>query len=148
MAQHFATGYALNARDLFKKFPTRSLEMTAQECMRLDGDRNKERVAEKVFKCALSLILDDIIDNNVTFKLPTGKKKAELYVKKYEGDVFTNCRQGGMFQDVNFLNSNFTGHKLALKFQQGENMVDKVVNVDKTRAERLVKYTNEGKVYY
>ena len=92
---NYATGYALNTNELFLNFPNKKLKMTAKECEEMIGNRHKEFIAKQVFRACVAMVLDDIIENNATFKLPTRVKKAEIGMKRFERDEFTKCRQNG-----------------------------------------------------
>lgn len=143
----YATGHALNTNQLLHNFPTNKLKLSAQKCQELIGNRHKEYIAKQVFKACVNLVLQDIIDNNCTFKLPTRAKSSELYMKRYEGDDFIKCRQNGKFQDVNFLKSNFTGNQICFKYQQAGIMREKPVYLDKNNKQKITEHTNNGKNY-
>ena len=66
---NYATGYAMNTEDLFLSFPTKKMEMTAKACEELIGNRHKEVIAKKIFKSALNMVLEDIIENNATTRV-------------------------------------------------------------------------------
>ena len=74
--------------------------------------RNKiEEFGFDISKRMHNVPLDDIIDNNVTFELPTGSaRRTLLRMKKCEGEEFKKARQRGKFADVDFLSSNFSGY--------------------------------------
>ncbi len=145
---NYATGYALNTNELFLNFPVKKLKLTAKECEELIGNRHKEYIAKKVFKACVGLVLNDIIENNATFELPTSSKKAQLGMKRFEREEFTKCRQNGKFQDVDFLESNFSGYQIAFKFQSRGVQREKLIYLDSTNKNKITKNTNNGKSYY
>ncbi len=145
---NYATGYALNTNELFLNFPNKKLKMTAKECEEMIGNRHKEFIAKQVFKACVAMVLDDIIENNATFKLPTRVKRAEIGMKRFEREEFTKCRQNGKFSNVNFLNSNFSGYQMAFNFQSAGVMREKLIYLDPVHKDKITKYTNEGKSYY
>lgn len=145
---NYATGYALNTNELFTNFPTEKLKMTTKECEKLIGNRHKEYLAKQVFKACVGLVLDDIIENSVTFQLPTRSKKAEMYMKRYSDDQFIECRQNGKFNDVQFLNSDFSGHQIEYKYQIAGVMKNKPIYLDSKHKNKITEYTNQGKSYY
>ena len=100
---NYATGYALNVNELMEDFPAKKTKMTAKECEPMIGSRNKDRVASKVFKACIALVLDDIIENSDTFQLPTSSKKCEIYMKRIEDEEgvkkVKKVRNKSVFQD-------------------------------------------------
>lgn len=145
---NYATGHALNAEELFLNFPTKKLKMTAKECEEIIGNRHKEKIAEDVFKACVSMVIEDIINNNVTFELPTRAKKTTLKMKRYDRDEFIECRQNGKFQNVSFLDSNFTAYQMAFQFQNAGVFREKLIYLDSRHRDEITKNTNNGKSYY
>jgi hypothetical protein len=50
---------------------------------------------EKIFRECLKEVLNDIIDNNITFELPTGSRRADIHVQRTSGDDFAAARRNG-----------------------------------------------------
>ena len=74
-----------------------------------DGD--KRSLAAQIFSRGMQLIVEDIIENNVHFLLPSlGKSESYLYMKKTQGNDFKKAFKKGKWNDVDFLTSNFTGY--------------------------------------
>lgn len=144
----YATGYALNAEEIFLGFKTKRLSVSTAVCEELMGNRHKEKLAEKIFKHALNLVLDDIIDNNATFDLPTRKRKAELRIKRFDRERFIQARKHGKWSDVDFLASNFTANHMILSLQSKGVMREKLVYLDPAHRNKISDYTNKGKQYY
>lgn len=144
----YATGYAFNTKELFLNFPTDKLKITSEECSKINGDKHKKTLSEQIFLASAAMIIDDIIDNNATFRLPTRSKKAELGIKTFNREEFTKCRQNGKFKEVNFLNSNFCGYQMNFKFQSAGVMREKLVYLDPAHKNRLTDNVNKGKSYY
>ena len=141
-------GHALNAEELLFNFPTKKLKMTAKECEELIGNRHKEKIAEQVFKACVSMVLEDIIENNETFELPTSSKKAKIGMKRYDREEFINCRQNGKFQDISFLDSNFTAYQMAFYLQTGGVIREKLIYLDTKHKDKITELVNNGKSYY
>ena len=90
----------------------------------------------------------DIIDNNVTFQLPTGAVKSELHMRRITGEAFSKARRNGKFQEIDFLESFFTGHEIELNmFKKGGLKRSKTVYVDPRLKQRIIDNTNKGKQY-
>lgn len=142
----YATGYAFNVDEIFENFPYDKLLVTCNDCNIVNGDYHKDKLVKRVFKDALKLILNDIIDNNITFQLPTGSRHAEIHVNNYEGDKFVEARKRGKWLDVDFLASNFTGNQLVLEMhgKNGGVIRRKPIYVDKRLKQKITDNTNEG----
>lgn len=146
---NYATGYAFNTDELFENFPYDKLLVTCSDCNIVNGDYHKDKLVKRVFKDALKLILTDIIDNNVTFQLPTASRRAEIHVNNFEGKAFQEGRKHGKWKDVDFLASNFTGNQLVLElFGKKDNIKRrKPIYVDRRLRDRLTENTNNGIKY-
>ena len=75
---NYALGYAFNIHDMFAGFDTSRLDLDSKTCEELIGNRHKEVIDKKIFKSALNMVLEDVIENNTTFVLPTRSRRAEL----------------------------------------------------------------------
>ena len=146
---NYATGYAFNTDEIFENFPYEKLLVTCDDCNIVNGDYHKDRLVKRVFKDALYLILNDIIDNNVTFQLPTGGIRSEIHVNNYEGEDFVKARQCGKWQDIDFIESNFTGNQLVLDMYGKKNGIRrrKPIYVDRRLKNKITENTNNGKRY-
>lgn len=145
---NYATGYAMNIDELFLSFPTSKMTLTAKACEELIGNRHKEVIAKKIFKSAIDMVLEDIIENNVTFILPTKSKRAELYMRRFNREEFSKARRNGKWGKVDFLTSNFCAYQIVFKFQSQGVMREKLVYLDSKHRDRIINYTNQGKQYY
>lgn len=143
---NYATGYAFNTDEIFENFPYDKLLVTCDDCNIVNGDYHKDKLVKRVFKDALKLILTDIIDNNVTFQLPTGAARSEIHVNNFEGKQFEEARKNGKWLDVDFLTSNFTGNQLVLEiYGKGDSIKRrKPIYVDRRLRDRLTENTNNG----
>lgn len=145
---NYATGYAMNIDELFLSFPTTKMTMTAKACEDLIGNRHKEIVAKKIFKSALNMVLEDIIENNATFLLPTRSKKAELKMKRFGREEFSRARRNGKWSKVDFLTSNFSAYQIVFNFQSKGVMREKLIYLDPEHRDRITDHTNQGKQYF
>lgn len=146
---NYATGYAFNTDEIFENFPYEKLLVTCDDCNIVNNDFHKDRLVKRVFKDALHLILNDIIDNNVTFCLPTNPIRVEIHVNNYEKEDFIRGRKNGKWQDVDFLESNFTGNQLVLDMYGKKNGIRrrKPIYVNRVLKDKLTENTNNGKRY-
>ena len=134
---NYATGAAINLAELFINITKKKLKSKGK----------KVTLAVKVFKECLKIILNDCIDNNVTFKLPTGKIESYIYVKRYNGEQFAKLRKLGKWKDVDFLKSMFSGNQLVLEMKRRGRERIKPIYVNKKLKNKLTEYTNSGKQY-
>lgn len=137
---NYATGHAISTGDIFSTLDTKKIKTKHRG--------NKKDLAKSIFIDCVSLVLEDMIENNVTFELPTRSKKCKLRMKRIDGDDFIKCRQGGKFSDIDFLKSNFTGYQMVFDYQNGGIPREKNIYLNPDRRDRITKYTNEGKSYY
>lgn len=145
---NYATGYAFNIDEIFENFPYKKLLVTCDDCNIVNGDYHKDKLVKRVFKDALKLIINDIIENNVTFQLPTGGIRSEIHVNSTDGKDFEEARRRGKWLDVDFLASNFTGNQLVLDmYRKGGIRRRKPIYVSKYYRDRLLQLTNDGKKY-
>lgn len=147
---NYAVGCGFNLNEIFYNFDTKKVGLTTKEC-REYGYEDKITLIKNIFAENVKQILDDIIDNNVTFELPTGtNRKTVMKMRRVEGEEFKKVRQKRKFADVDFLSSNFSGNEIVFEmfYKDGRPFRRKNVYVDKTRKDRITKYTNEGKQYY
>lgn len=135
---NYATGCAFNQDEMFMNFDKQRLKSVK--------DRGLIR---KIARDAIKLVLSDIIDNNVTFQLPTGSRKSDIHMSRVSGEDFTKARQNGKFQDVDFLTSNFSGYQLTLNMYdiEGKPTRSKPIYLNKEYKNKIINYTNQGKQY-
>lgn len=145
---NYATGYAMNIDELFLSFPTSKMILTVKACEELIGNRHKESIAKKIFKSSINLVLEDIIENNATFILPTKSRKAELYMKRFNREEFSKARRNGKWSKVDFLTSNFCAYQIVFHFQSQGVMREKLIYLDPEHRDKITNYTNQGKQYY
>lgn len=147
--KHFAVGWACNLNEIFVRFPY-------EKCKNLIKQyRNKKLQRQKikqVFREGVNVILEDIIDNNVTFKVQgIGYQGGEIHFEPVSGEEFKRVYAKGKFRGVDFLESLFTGYQLYL-YIHGKR--DDFLHRRKTPIyfggylkEKLIQNINQGKIY-
>lgn len=138
---NYALGHALTVEEMM--FPLNS--SMKESCKK--SKITKEEVA-KIFRSSVKLILDDIIDNNATFELPTQSKTSKLKMRRVDGEDFIKARQNGAFQDIDFLASDFSAYQLIFEYQNGGVIRDKRVHLSPQDTKRITEHINNGKSYY
>ena len=112
-----------------------------------DGD--KRSLSASIFAKGMQLIVEDIIENNVHFLLPTlGSNESYLYMKKTSGNDFKKAVKNGKWRDVDFLTSNFTGYQLSMSVKSTKRPEkEKSIYLGYKHKDRITELTNEGKRY-
>ena len=145
---NYAVGCAFNLDEMFMNFPYKKLKLTCKDAKEINGDAHRDKIVKKVFRTCLKRVLEDIIDNNVTFELPTGSRKSELHMRRISGEKFSQCRRNGKFQEIDFLQSFFTGYEIELNmYKRGGLKRSKTVYVDPRLKQKIIDNTNNGKQY-
>ena len=146
---NLALGYAFNLSDLFVKFDKSKLKMTSEICKKQNNDEHKTNMIHKVFMESVYQILDDIIENNDTFQLPVYQRKSFLKMKRIDGDDFIKARQNGKYQDIDFLETNFSSYDLKLQMQHPNRPTrEKNIYLGGELKRKLIQNINDGKQYY
>lgn len=144
---NYKTGYAFNAKELYEMFDITNIKTHHSILKEFYKTREKKEMAVQVFLYTIKLIILDIINNSVTFVLPTAKR-SQLQMKATKGDAFKKYRQGGGFQEIDFLESNFTGYQIEFKYWTKESEKAKCVYVGNNFKNKIIENTNKGKKYY
>lgn len=147
--KHLALGWACNLNDLFVRFPYEKYKSLMKN-FKTKFLRRQE--IKRVFRAGIQLVLEDIIENNVTFKINgISSQKGEIHFEAITGSEFERCRQYGKFEDVDFLESSFTGYQLFLYFgNMKDNFIYKrkvPVYVATPLRDKITEYTNQGRSY-
>ena len=149
MKQKFAMGHTFSAQEIFHNFPINKLKIDYYTVKKIYSDGDKRSLSASIFTKGMQLIIEDIIENNVHFLLPTlGSNESYLYMKKTSGKDFKNAFKKGKWNDVDFLTSNFTGYQLALSVKSPKRPEkEKPIYLGYKHKDRITELTNEGKRY-
>lgn len=147
--KHYALGWACNLNDVFVRFPY-------EKCKNLITNYKTKQLQRKkvkqVFRTAVEVIINDIIENNVTFKVPSLQSKGgEIHFEPVTGEEFKDLKAKGKFSGIDFLETLFTGYQLYLYIHgKNDNFLARkkfpiyISNHYKQKMENLV---NQGKTY-
>lgn len=144
---NYSVGCAFNTDELFMNFPFKKLSLTCEDCQKINGNPHRDALVKQVFRECLKLVLNDIIDYNVTFNLPTGAKKCNIHMKRVRGEAFKNLRRVGKWSDVDILESNFTGYEIGFYMYGKVSPRIKNVYVNKALKDKITANTNKGMQY-
>lgn len=147
--KHFALGWACNLNDIFVRFPYEKFKSLMKNYKTKQLRRQK---VKQVFREGTQQILNDIIENNTTFKIQgVGYQGGEIHMEAIRGSDFEKVRKNGKFRNIDFLESLFTGYQMYLYIHgKSDNFLHRKkypMYVNKVLRDKLIKYTNEGKVY-
>lgn len=146
--KYLATGCACNLNDLFVRFPYEK----CKSLLKLRTKFKKLQKIKQVFRFCVQLVLKDIIDNNITFKIHgIGYQRAEIHMEAFQGKDFEKLRKIGKFKDVDFLESLFTGYQIFLyTYGKRDNLFSRKkfpIYVGKDLKDKITEHTNNGKTY-
>ena len=147
MAMIMATGAAFNIDEILMNFPYKKLSITCQKCKEITGDPHRNILVKQILRECVRVILNDVIDNNVTFWLPTGAKKCNIHMKRVDGEAFKNLRKAGKWKDVNLLSSSFTGYELGLFMYGVRDPRVKTIYINKSLKDKITQNTNTRMQY-
>lgn len=138
---HWATSYSMIPSDLYYGY-------TKKHKMRFTKDKSPKKYWDpdeelgRVFTYFYYLVIKDIIENQVTFKLPVNRCYLEM--TPIIGEDFVKARQNGAFRDVDFLMSNFTGYNLNLRIHTRYGKWLKRIYVSSKYRDLITELTNKG----
>lgn len=138
---HWATAYSMIPEDLYYGYTKKhKLRFSQTNYPKKYWDCDYE--LGRLFTYFYYLVIKDIIENQITFKLPVNRCYLEM--TPVTGDEFIKARQNGAFKDVDFLISNFTGYNLNLRISTRYGKWLKRIYVSSKYRDLIVKLTNEG----
>lgn len=145
--KNWAIGWACNLNDLFVRFPYEKYK-TFRNWTKV----KKLQLVKRIFTESVKIIMNDIIENNVSFKLPSlGYRGGEIHMEGVRDSEFERARKNGKFKNVDFLESMFTGYQMYLYIHgKRDNFIHSrkfPIYLSKYYRYKLTKNTNEGKQY-
>lgn len=145
---NYALGCAFNLKDIFHNFNYKKLETNCSDCYKLIKDNHRFLLACKIFTTSVKLILDDVIQRNVTFWLPlTGNRKCNIHMKRVLGKDFQKLRQVGKWADIDIVKSFFSGYEIGFYMLGNRTPRVKTIYVNKLLKDTITLNTNAGKQY-
>lgn len=144
----FRKSHAFSAVDLFATFDFRQIKTGRKNWSGECYANCKKDLCGKIASHFFLLVIQDIIENNVTFKFPLRSRKAYLQMKVYEGDEFNRLYQRGRFSNIDFLASNWKGYFVEFFFQTKRRYRSRPVYLSYQWRDKIVQYTNQGKIWY
>ena len=100
--KHLALGWACNLNDIFVRFPYEKYKSLMSKFKTKLLRRQK---IKQVFREGIQQILQDIVENNVTFKIQgVGYQGGEIHMEAVTGSDFERGKSRGKFKVLIFLN--------------------------------------------
>ena len=146
--KRYALGCAFSMDSLFDNFPYKKLTITCKQCKAITGDNHRDILVKRIFRESVKLVINDVVNNNVTFWLPlTGNKRCNIHLRRVQGNEFRNMRKAGKWKDLDFLKSNFSGYQLSLFMLGKRTPRIKSVYINKRYTNIITENTNNGMQY-
>lgn len=111
---NYAVGSSFNLDDMMMNFPYKKLKVTCKECMEMIGNEHRDIFVKRVFVYCLKQILYEVINEGVTFIMPTGARPSDIHLHRISGDDFKKSRKNGKFKDIDYLTSYFSAYEVSL----------------------------------
>lgn len=145
---NYALGYAFTIKDILYNFPLDKLQFNCKDSFNIIHDNHRIKLVSNIFRDSIYIILQDIINNNVTFWLPlTGAKKCNIHIRRVQGDEFKNLRKSGKWKDIDILKSMFSGYQLSLYMLGNRTPRIKPIYLNKELTQIITDNTNLGITY-
>lgn len=147
--KHYALGWACNLNDIFVRFPYEKYNSLIKN-FKTKSERRKK--IKQVFRTGVEIIINDIIENNATFQVPSlGYYGGEIHYEAVKGEDFKKLRAKGKFSGIDFLETLFTGYQLYL-FLHGkrDNFLARrkyPIYISKFLKQKMENLVNQGKTY-
>ena len=146
--EHYSTGCAFNLSQILMTFPYKKLKINCAQCKAITGDNHRDKIVKRVFRACLKLVIEDIVNNNVTFWLPlTGNRRCNLHMQRVDGVAFQKLKRAGKWPGLDFLKSNFIGYQLCFYMYGKRTPRVKNVYLNKEYRETIIRNINNGMQY-
>lgn len=146
--KHFALGWACNLNDIFVRFPYEKCKTLMNNFKTKVSRRQK---IKQIFRTGVEIIINDIVENNVTFKTPSlGYYSGEMHFEPIMGEEFKKLREKGKFSGIDFLETVFTGYQLYLNIKGKRDTIAPKkypVYISNFYRKKLENNVNNGKTY-
>lgn len=142
------TGCAFTTKEMFYNFPIDKVDIDYKDSLKYTSSTHKEDLIKQIFTENYFMVIEDIVDNNVTFKLPlTGGRTSDIHFKRITGDGFTKLFRAGKWQNMDFLKSMFSGYQLSLYRYGKMSPRIKPIYLSKSLQDKIINNINNGKQY-
>lgn len=147
--KRFALGYGCNLNELFVRFHYKRCPNLIKK---IKHQHDRLRLIKKVFITGLKVILDDIINNGTTFKLP--QNQGLIHFELIDGEQFMRQKRNGKWYGLDFLKTNFSAYQLFLylKTSKDSSLLTATkkypVYVTSELRDKIIENVNNGQRYF
>lgn len=134
----YSTGCAFNVSQLLYNLNVKKLTFSGI---------NKITSASAVFVYSVKLVLDDIIDNNITFNLPTGARKCNIHMRKVQGESLKKLMKVDKWPGLDVLSTYFTGYEINIYLKRRTHIDKRTIYIDNRLKQRIIDKANTGFQY-
>lgn len=146
--KNYSLGCAFNLNDIVYNFNYSRLKTTCKQCKQAINDNHRDLLVKRVFKECVKIIINDIIDNNITFHLPVqGAIKCDIHMRRYQDKIFKDLRRGGKWKGVDIFKSMFSGYEICMFLYGKRTPRIKSIYLNKELREKITENTNNGFQY-
>lgn len=141
------TGYAFSCKELFMNMPKSFFKMSSKDKLKNFNTTKTTMIMCKVFFYTVWVILWDIIENKVTFKLPVNCD-CYIHMRRSHGEEFKKDYRNGAFQKVDYLASNFSGFSPEFVRNRRDRICRIPIYVTSDMKDAIIEHTNKGEQYW
>lgn len=143
-----ALGCAINTSELLRNFPLHKLKLDCKLTVKLIKRTTRLDLVSRIFKYCFKLVINDIIENNITFNLPlVGKKKARIEPSIFEGDYFNLMYNLGSYEGLDYIASDFKMYGIQFVMAGNRTPRRRRVYISKAYKDKIIEKANQGFVY-
>ena len=148
--EYFPSSCAANVDDIFWHFGFDDFKTPKYKTQAEANKNRKRRVFPRMFFDCFYLAIEDVIENNATFILPTSRRKAYLSMNYLNKKDFMKARQNGHCMNIDFLASNYKMYypEVVIESKRTGAMNGYQITPPKSLVDKIVKLTNKGKRFY
>lgn len=126
-----------------KKHKVSLRQYDVKQCVRSWG--SLQECFASIFKYLFLLIIQDVIEEGITFKFPSNCMNSFIEMVPVSGEDFKDAYRKGAFQDIDFLASNFTGYQVQFRMTTKYGKWCKRIYVTQKYKDRIAELTNKGR---
>lgn len=146
--RNLAQGFAFNAKELMANMNMKRLTFLGKDCMPYTHDCHKDEFSANVFLTHFFLVINDIIERNVTFHLiSTSKYTACLKSRIVQGYRFRQLYKAGFFEGLDPIKTYFKGAEIVFSIYCLRKPRFQTIYLNDIMQEKLVQKLIEGKQY-
>lgn len=147
---YLSSGPSFKKRDLYEKFDKKKINIPISIYRdKYEAQSLKDFCGDIFFYCVYLIILD-IIQNNITFVLPTDCDEfCTIGTRMYEGELFEELYKRNIFDGIDFVASEMKGYNIVCTYYTKSKATrEKRIVLSKNLRKMFYDNINSGKKYY